>query len=161
MAANKYQPHVIVLPEDDANRQILNGFQLELPRENFRQFQVEPTAGGWNAVMDSFESSHISSMREYPDRRMVLVIDFDDDFESRLINARGRIPVDLQDRVFVLGARNEPEDLRAGAGSFEEIGRQLALDCKENTEILWGGELLKHNANELARLSALFREIFF
>jgi hypothetical protein len=26
MSANKYKPHVVVLPEDDANRQLANGF---------------------------------------------------------------------------------------------------------------------------------------
>jgi hypothetical protein len=28
--ANKYKPHVIVLPEDEANRSIANGFQVNL-----------------------------------------------------------------------------------------------------------------------------------
>jgi hypothetical protein len=26
---NRYQPHVFVLPEDDANRQLANGFLLD------------------------------------------------------------------------------------------------------------------------------------
>jgi hypothetical protein len=29
MRINKYKPHILVLPEDDANRQIANGFILE------------------------------------------------------------------------------------------------------------------------------------
>ena len=29
MSVNKYQPHVLVLPEDDANRQLANGFLLD------------------------------------------------------------------------------------------------------------------------------------
>lgn len=30
MSVNKYKPHVLVLPEDDANRQLANGFLLGL-----------------------------------------------------------------------------------------------------------------------------------
>jgi hypothetical protein len=29
MSVNRYQPHVLVLPEDDANRQMANGFLLD------------------------------------------------------------------------------------------------------------------------------------
>ena len=29
MSVNKYLPHVLVLPEDDANRQLANGFLLD------------------------------------------------------------------------------------------------------------------------------------
>jgi hypothetical protein len=29
MSVNKYLPHVLVLPEDDANRQMANGFFLD------------------------------------------------------------------------------------------------------------------------------------
>jgi hypothetical protein len=29
MSVNKYHPHVLVLPEDDANRQLANGFLLD------------------------------------------------------------------------------------------------------------------------------------
>jgi hypothetical protein len=42
---NKYQPHVIVLPEDDANRQIGNGF-LQVPSLQARRIQILPEAGG-------------------------------------------------------------------------------------------------------------------
>lgn len=46
MSVNVYQQHVLVLPEDDANRQIVNGFLLE-PSLNERVIQVLPIAGGW------------------------------------------------------------------------------------------------------------------
>lgn len=29
MSVNKERPHVLILPEDDANRQLANGFQLD------------------------------------------------------------------------------------------------------------------------------------
>ena len=39
MSVNVYNPHVLVLPEDDANRQIANGFLLE-PSIKHRNIQV-------------------------------------------------------------------------------------------------------------------------
>ena len=49
---NKYQPHVLVLPEDDANRQIAIGFDIELG--GLAQFKVLRPAGGWREVLDQF-----------------------------------------------------------------------------------------------------------
>jgi hypothetical protein len=46
MAVNKYKPHIYVLPEDDANRQIANGFLLHESVDS-RSIQVMPTTGGW------------------------------------------------------------------------------------------------------------------
>lgn len=37
--SNKHKPHVIVLPEDDANRQIANGFLLD---PSIKQGEPEP-----------------------------------------------------------------------------------------------------------------------
>jgi hypothetical protein len=45
---NKYRPHVIVIPEDDANRQIANGFLLH-PAIATRAVGVMPPAGGLGA----------------------------------------------------------------------------------------------------------------
>ena len=44
MSVNRHKPHLLVLPEDDANRQLARGFELEL---STRQFQVLQPAGGW------------------------------------------------------------------------------------------------------------------
>ena len=38
---NRYKPHVLVVPEDDANRQLANGF-LQNPALNLRAIQVLP-----------------------------------------------------------------------------------------------------------------------
>jgi len=66
------------------------------------------------------------------------------------------------DRVYILGALNEPEDLKnAGLGSYEEIGLAMAQDCREETDKTWGHRLLKHNATELDRLRERVRPILF
>lgn len=46
MSVNRHLPHVLVLPEDDANRQIANGFLLHHAIGN-RKIQVLEEAGGW------------------------------------------------------------------------------------------------------------------
>ena len=47
--SNKYLPHIHVLAEDDANRQIVNGFLLEL--NDNRAVKVLPLAGGWTKAV--------------------------------------------------------------------------------------------------------------
>jgi hypothetical protein len=103
MSVNRNRPHVFVLPEDDANLQLATGFVLEFPT---RQIQRLPVAGGWREVFLRFESDHVSEMNKYPERLMVLVIDFDGN--DRLEEAQKVIPEHLTDRVFVLGAWAEP-----------------------------------------------------
>lgn len=49
MSINAYKPHLLVLPEDDANRQIADGFVLD-SNCNYRAIQVLRVAGGWLKV---------------------------------------------------------------------------------------------------------------
>lgn len=112
-------------------------------------------------MLESFLADHVNEMDLYASRFMVLLIDFDR-HEERMENATSRIPERLRYRVFILGVRTEPEDLkRAGLGSPEAIGSELARDCRENTDTIWGHELLRHNAGELARLRDQVRPILF
>jgi len=160
MSPNKYLPHVLVLPEDDANRQLANGFLLDdsLAARNIR---VLIEAGGWIEVLDLFTSVHQREMERFPLRFMVLLIDFDDHLE-RLNEATARIPSHLRERVFVLGTLSEPEALKAAdLGSYETIGLAMAKDCRENTEEIWSHGFLRHNAGELARLRQHVRPILF
>ena len=159
MSVNKHQPHVLVLPEDHANRQLANGFHLEVPWHRQRQMQVLRVAGGWTEVLNRFESVHAIKMEHCQHRFMVLLIDFDGK-QERLTEAKAKIPVHLADRVFILGALSKPEALKqANLGSYEKIGRALAKDCREGTDTIWGHELLQHNASELERLREHVRPI--
>ena len=159
MSVNKYQPHVLVLPEDDANRQLLNGFRMD-PLLSIRRIGVLPVAGGWNEVLETFDSIHVAEMERCPFRSMILLIDFDGD-EDRLSRAQARIPGHLSDRVYILGAWTKPEDLKTALGSYETIGSAMARDCREETETTWGHALLRHNASELTRLREHVRPILF
>ncbi|MGP8244552.1 MAG: hypothetical protein ACLQVN_08540 [Bryobacteraceae bacterium] len=159
MSVNRKRPHVFVLPEDDANRQLANGFHLD-PHILTRQFQVLKQAGGWMNVLEEFLSTHVAAMDRNPYRHMILLIDLDGK-EQRLQEAKARIPGHLAQRVFILGALSEPEALRADLGSYETIGLALARDCREDTDTTWGHRLLRHNAAELHRLRATVRQILF
>lgn len=156
---NLYKPHVFVLPEDAADQQIVNGFLLT-PGLNERAIQVLPPAGGWRVVGERFQRVHAAEMRRYPEQRMVLVVDFDADVARREA-VLSYVPADLRERVFVLGAFNEPEDLRRPLGSYETIGKGLGEDCVRGTDSTWGHELLRHNADEVARVRLKLRPILF
>jgi len=161
VSVNKYQPHVFVLPEDDANRQLANGFLLDYALSNRRRLiQVLEEVGGWTEVLERFKSDHVFEMDRNPNRFMVLLIDFDGR-EDRLDVAKAAIPDQLTDRVFVLGSKTKPEDLRPTLGSYETIGKALANDCRNDTYTTWAESLLQHNAGELARLREHVRPILF
>lgn len=164
---NRYQPHVLVLPEDDVNSQLANGFLMDVDWMRQRQARVLPVAGGWQPVLDLFKSSHIAEMYNYSQRFMVLLIDFDGQPDS-LNTVKAAIPEDLADRVFILGFLTQPEDLKkakdlkkANLDSYEKIGFALAKACREGNDNTWDHDLLKHNKNELDRLREHVRPILF
>ncbi|MEG4802106.1 hypothetical protein QUB63_20100 [Microcoleus sp. ARI1-B5] len=165
---NNYQDHVLVLPEDDANRQIANGFINNLNVKE-RAIQVLPIAGGWGKVVEKFLKNQADEMKKLSKRRMVLLIDFDRKGE-RLNHVKSQIPEELQDRVFILGVLSDPEDLKRikkrfesiGTGKLEQLGDTLANDCSnDNTNGLWGHDLLKHNKTELDRMIKSVKPFLF
>jgi hypothetical protein len=160
MSVNRRQSHVLVLPEDDANRQLAIGFLLDQYLLN-GQIRVLREAGGWIKVLQRFKKDQVAGMNLYSGRFMVLLIDFDDD-QTRLTRAKAEIPDALTERVFILGASSEAEALKqAGLGSYEKIGLAMAKDCREGTDTIWGHELLRHNVSEIERLREQVRPILF
>ncbi len=89
-------------------------------------------------------------------------MDFDDKPEDRKSFVEREIPEDLKNRVFVLGVRSEPENLKKAIDkNYEAIGTALAKDCAENKQDFWMHELLKHNESELKRLIENVRPFLF
>src|SRR5882724_11324839 len=111
MSVNKEQHHLMILPEDHANRQLAVGFRLEIDPDKQRQIRVLEEADGWIKVFKTFESEHVTLMDKCRNRFMVLLIDFDGDPNRRENAIRKYIPERLIDRVFVLGSPIEVEDL--------------------------------------------------
>lgn len=161
MSKNKYGPQVWVLPEDDANRQIAQGFSLHASVKP-RNIDILNVAGGWTGIRDSFEREYNSVLTTYASTMMVLLVDFDERGERRAENVLSGVHASLRDRVFVLGARGEPEQLRQALRmSFEKIGRALANECDDGTRATWGHDLLAHNADEIERMRPQLRPILF
>lgn len=152
MSSNKYKPHIVILPEDDANRQIVVGF-ISYQNIDHRCIDILNCAGGWIKAVAEFENNIIPEMRTYPLKVVILLIDFDEK-EDRLTDIKDKIPENLKDRVFVLGVFSEPEKLKKEIGSYEKIGEQLAKECYDNTHTLWQHRLLSHNQSELERISS-------
>src|SRR5438067_223278 len=142
MSVNRNRPHVFVLPEDDANRQLADAFHKEVDWSRYRQMQVLPEAGGWENVLTLFNSDYIAAMDRYPCRFMILLIDFDGQ-QDRLTTAKAAVPDRLVERVFILGVLTEPEALKADLGTYDSIGSALAQDCREETNTIWGRNLLQ------------------
>ena len=165
MSVNKYNSHLIILPEDDHNLQIAKGFRRYLNLKDV--IQVLPVARGWKKVMEEFENNHIINIRQFPKRNILLLIDFDDQ-EDRFSYAQEYIPEDLRNRVFILGVKIEPRDLKKDVlknfnhiKSFKNIGEALAKDCAENKNELWGHDLLIHNKPELERMILSVKPFLF
>lgn len=152
MSANKYLPHLLVIPEDDANRDIVTGFRNHHSVKSW-QIQVENVAGGWKKAADTFVEEYAKPMKEKFEMRHVLIlIDFDER-ENRFEYVRNMIPEDLRNRVFIMGYQDEPERVRAATGlTKEKLGEALAEACASGTDGLWANEILVHNRPELQRM---------
>lgn len=160
MSLNRYKPHIFILPEDDANRQIVNSFILH-PNLNERVIQILPPAGGWGKVLSQFTEIHVAEMLQYPEERLILIIDFDL-CKDRLNYVKQKIPDLLQERVFVVGVLSNPEKLKTNLNkSFEQIGEVLASHCSDNRSDLWDHELLKHNKIEVDRMIFCLKPFLF
>lgn len=168
MSVDINKPHLIVLAEDDANRQLAHAFLLEI-RERMpdsRQIEVlrkrtrKPAKDGWKKTVDEkFFEDQVPVMRQYPHQKVLLLIDFDektDDHNRREYTFRQLSKnklEELRDRVFILGVWSEPEQLKKNLGqSFENIGKSLAKACMNEGNELWQHELLKHNLTEIERM---------
>jgi hypothetical protein len=110
MGLNKEKPHLIIIPEDDKDRQLAVGFEFEV--KNTKQIYIERNAGGWVRACEFFSQEYLSSMNRYPGRYVVLLIDFDERDSNRLADVQKMLPSGFEDRVFVIGSRKDPEQLK-------------------------------------------------
>ena len=106
MAVNKHKEHVWVVPEDDANRQLANGFYLHADLDDTR-FHISKAPGGWLKVLLEFEQVHAKALRTFTLRHLVLLIDFDGKVDERAAKFKAAIPADVADRVYLLGGHTQ------------------------------------------------------
>ncbi len=158
---NKHVECIFVIPEDDADRQIADGFVLHPSVKDVR-IQVLPPAGGWSKVLKTLRDEYIPVLRAYPKTHVVMLIDFDDQVEERKDRFEQAIPDDLKARVFVVGSRSTPEMLKNSLRfDFEKIGKALANDCDADALEYWGHEQLRHNDAEPQRLVQTVKPFLF
>ncbi len=161
MSVNKYLPHVYVIPEDHADEQIANGFVLH-DQVKSPQIQILPCTGGWSSVLEKFVKEYVTHLRNHKNGYVIMLIDFDLEYETRRKHFEEKVPDDLKNRVFVVGPKDEPEVLKkALGGSLEDIGESLAEDCFKRTSDVWGHDHLNHNEPDLQRLLQSVRPIIF
>lgn len=161
MSVNKFKPHVYILPEDHANEQIANGF-VDHDQVQDKWVQVMRPAGGWTFVIEKFKCEYMQHLRKYNGSHLILLIDFDGQFNTRRVAFQNEIPDDLKARVFVIGSKLTPEGLKRELGrSLEQIGNSLANDCFERTQATWDHDHLAHNNPDLLRLIQTVRPILF
>ena len=157
MGCNHEKWHLFIKPEDDANRQIVNGFVMKLSMEAQSKIHVDKPANGYHKALEFIRDANLE---RYPQRRLLVVIDYDRSVElrQRLVNDYAAIC----DRVFVLGAQRDAEALkRSLQKSFAKCGAAIADDCASCACELWNNSTLNHNREFLDRLCPeIARELF-
>lgn len=148
---NRYLPHLLILAEDEATRAIANGFldatQIGAP------IYVLRAARGWGDVLNQFLTTYAAEMVKYPHMHMILLIDFDKQYRVRFADFVRKIPVALQDRVFILGALDEAESAcKLSQLNKLDLGHALAQECRSSTFNHWNNIQLCHNISECNRL---------
>jgi len=151
MSADLYAPHLLVIPEDEANRQIITGFRNHWGVRS-RQIQIAEVANGWGKALKQFAEVHVPLMRKYPKRFVLILIDCDGQRE-RIAHARRDIPPELADRVFIMGSLTTPEKLAAAVAMPKEtLGKAIADECHNQCTAILNHPLLVHNLQEWERM---------
>ena len=74
MAVNKYKPHLYVIPEDDANRQMAVGFEKDY-RIRATAIQILRPAGGWKKALDRLSDEYYRVLDANVKSRVLVLID--------------------------------------------------------------------------------------
>jgi hypothetical protein len=87
MSVNKYKPHIVLIPEDDANRQLAIGF-LQHYAVNTGVMDIRAPAGGWPEVLAIFQKEYVKYLHAYSNAHVCMLVDFDDNIEGRAAHLR-------------------------------------------------------------------------
>lgn len=158
---NKFKEQLIVIPEDDANRDLANGFVRAMSPQKHRNIWIESSAGGWLKAVEACKELDLASRTKWV---VVLLIDFDGKFPARLAEIKADIDSQLHSRVFVLGSADEAETINSGR-KLETTGRELGEACASAASTSpgsrWMMKDLAHNAPELTRLCTAVGSLLF
>ncbi|PPK51348.1 hypothetical protein [Marinobacter persicus] len=154
MAVNRYRNHLVIYLEDKPYRGIVNGVKT-MPSVNDYVIDAKPPSGGWPKVFAELEDN-LKLLNDRPGMHALLLMDFDNDFESRkqnfdeILNGQS-----CKERVFLLGIdEKESEDLKATLqqSNNEAVGKRLLQHCPDETSVDWQNTHLRCNEHEIARM---------
>lgn len=159
--ANNYKNHLRVILEDKPYRDILNGVTLSTKDA---LVDVRNPCGGWLKVFEQLEDE-LKLLEKLKNRHLLMVIDFDYEFELRYKRFQSLVPIPYQNRVFILGVDNkESEELKNlfRISNFETIGKKLVKDCPDSDLSNWKNKHLECNLTEIGRMkdSGVFDWLF-
>jgi len=166
LSVNKFQPHLLILPEDQAVKDVAIGAVESIRVKAAANLSIEKLLDGWRKLEDRLpEYDHY--LGKHPEARLLAIIDLDGD-RNRPDEVRTWINVSFADRIFLLSSFHEPEALQRAlhqdlklTGSLEMIGGTLVDDCPDDQSEAWAHSHLEHNKPELERFMASCRPILF
>lgn len=154
MTVNRNKPHLVVVQEDSPYRDLTNGIRNAVNVEGYR-IHCRTPVGGWSKVLDSL-NDNISSLKRYNDMHLLLLMDFDNKFVSRMNRFQLVIAgKSYENRVFLLGVDNkEFENLKQtlGQSNIEHIGKMLVEECPQRQTNVWNNKHLNCNKPEIKRM---------
>ncbi len=152
---NKYQFALLVVPEDQANKDLVIGARDSQPNTIQNKIRIEPVPGGRDEVWTATIHDYLPRLERYERWHLVLVIDHDADVPKIQQHFDELIPQSLKSRVWVLGCRSEPESCRSRLGRpgpLRELGSELFNSCMTQLSPLWDHNELNHNKAQLESL---------
>jgi len=160
LSVNKFKPHLLILPEDQAVKDVVVGAVESIRVKPAANLSIEKLLGGWRKLKDRLPECE-KYLGQYPEGRLLFIIDLDRD-PKRPKEVQAWIQGEFADRIFLLSSFHEPEALqRELTGSLEMIGGTLVDDCPDDQSEAWAHSHLEHNKPELERFMASCRPILF
>lgn len=170
MSINRQQKHVIFFGEDEATRNLAQGF-IEGENINELRCDVWHTFGtGWKSTTEAME---LVGMSRYPLTHLILVIDLDRQEKHHIEDLKQEIDqTSFSDRVYVIGGSKDVQALQRaftaansiGKISAQDTGREIANQCFKDescVEGVWCDPALEHNRTELERICRNLKDIIF
>lgn len=151
-----YNTQLKILFEDSPYRDILNGVALSL-NVNENALDFYKPCKGWLKVFEQLECE-LKLLEKFKNRYLLMLIDFDEKFESRYKMFFTKVPPQYQNRVFILGVDNKESEALKGLFSindFEKIGKKLVEDCPDSDLSNWKNKHLECNLVEIGRMKDL------
>ena len=156
---NKFKPHLFIVPEDDADRQIAVGFQMHLEAKG--EMQIVDVARGWLKVVGVIKDEYVPLLKNNLNSHVLGIIDCDKDVD-RIAEQLENFPEDIRNRIFLLGVNENPQEFKRSAKMhFAEIGEKLADECYKDELDLWNHEMLSYSSSEALRAKDVLRELVF